>query len=103
MEQPIGKLTLIYPPQAEDSLIELMLEQEPAIAGFTTLRAEGHGFGFEQAASSEKVRGRIDRRMMILVMPVTRFDDILDRISQALPIPNLIYWTENVQSAGRLS
>ncbi len=102
MDQSLCKLTLVYPPAVEDSLLEFMLEQYPPLSGFTTMKAEGHGLGFDRANAGEKVRGRINRRLFIIILPIHRAESLLSRIKADIPIPGLMYWTEPVLSAGRL-
>ena len=37
------RLTIAFPPAIEARIVELLLEQEPPLPGFTILRGEGHG------------------------------------------------------------
>lgn len=96
------KLTLVYPPGAADTLVELLLRVRPPIGGFTTLAAEGHGFGFKKATVSERVRGRVDRQMLIAVLARTEADTLLETIRETSPVPHLVYWIEPVLAGGRL-
>ncbi|MCF6220288.1 MAG: DUF3240 family protein [Robiginitomaculum sp.] len=102
MDQSLCKLTLVYPPESEDSLLEFMLEQDPPLSGFTTIKCEGHGLGFTRASASEKVRGRINRRLFIVIMDTQRVEPLLAQIKAELPISGLMFWTEPVSIAGRL-
>jgi len=102
MEQSLIKLTLVYPPAAESSLVEFMLERDPPLSGFTTMKGEGHGLGFERASAGERVRGRINRRLFILILDQSRLESLLQELKAELPIQGLMYWTEPVTSAGRL-
>jgi len=102
MEQSLCKLTLVYPPATEDSLIEFMLKQDPPLSGFTTVKCEGHGLGFERASAGEKVRGRINRRLFIIILKTQRVEPLLQDIKSKLPISGLMFWTEPVSTAGRL-
>jgi len=102
MDQSICKLTLVYPPSVADNLIELMLSMKPAIGGFTTFEAEGHGFDFSKANIRERVRGRVERCVLISVMPRERAARILEAIREALPVPHMSYWLEPVFEVGRL-
>jgi len=102
MEQSLCKLTLVYPPASEDSLIEFMLEQDPPLSGFTTVKCEGHGLGFDRASAGEKVRGRINRRLFIVILKTERVEPLLTNIKTKLPISGLMFWTEPVSTAGRL-
>ena len=65
MEEELCKLTLVYPPAAEDAIVELLLKAEPPLKGFTTWAADGHGLDFGEATTAERVRGRIRRCVMV--------------------------------------
>jgi hypothetical protein len=103
MEQPACKLTLVYPPQAEDCLTELLLNSEPPLTGFTTWAAEGHGHDFRMASIRERVRGRVKRGILAVVLPRSRLGGLLEDIRTRAPIANLAYWVEPVESFGRLA
>jgi len=96
------KLTLIYPPASEESLLAVIDELEPALPGFTTLKCDGHGAGFAHASPSERVRGRAERRCLMTVLPEAQAQTLLLTIKQEAPIPSLMYWIEPVNAAGRL-
>ncbi len=103
MDQSACKLTLVYPPQAEDCLTELLLNSEPPLTGFTTWTAEGHGHDFGTASVRERVRGRVERGILAVVIPRDRLAGLLEDIRTRTPIPNLAYWVEPVESFGRLA
>lgn len=103
MDQSACKLTLILPTTAEDRILEVLLESDPPITGFTTWAAEGHGHDFREATASERVRGRVKRRVLVAVMTRERADTLLEEIRQKAPIPHLAFWIEPVERFGRLS
>jgi Protein of unknown function (DUF3240) len=103
MDQPACKLTLVYPPQAEDCVTELLLNSEPPLTGFTTWTAEGHGHDFGTASVRERVRGRVRRGVLTVVLPRSRLAGLLEDIRTRTPIANLAYWVEPVESFGRLA
>lgn len=80
----------------------MMLAMKPAIGGFTTFAAEGHGFDFSKATIGERVRGRVERCVLMAVMPRARAADVLETIRKQLPIPHMAYWLEPVLEVGRL-
>lgn len=102
MEQPLCKLTLVYPPAGSDRIVELMLEIEPPIAGFTTWHGEGHGFGFANASTSERVRGRVKRSILVAILTRDRVAPLLAVIAERAPLPHLTYWVEPVEDFGQL-
>ncbi len=103
MDQSACKLTLVYPPQAEDCVIELLLNSEPPLTGFTTWTAEGHGHDFRTASVRERVRGRVKRRILAVVIPRDRLPGLLEDIRTRAPIANLAYWVEPIEAFGRLA
>ena len=103
MDQSLCKLTLIYPPASETHIIELMLNSHPPLLGFTTWEADGHGHSFGKASMRERVRGRITRGILVVVLPRTRLALLLEEVRLKAAIPDLVYWTEPVETFGRLS
>lgn len=102
MDQPVCKLTLVYPLSAEDQIVESLLQSEVPLPGFTTYQAEGHGLDFETASANERVRGRVKRGVMMVVLPRARLADVLAQVASAAPVPHLMHWVEPVESCGRL-
>lgn len=79
-----------------------MLSMRPKVGGFTTFAAEGHGFDFSKASIGERVRGRVERGVLVAVMPRSQAAVILEQIRKSLPVPHMAYWLEPVFEAGRL-
>lgn len=102
MDQPLCKLTLIYPIDAEDKIVESLLSADPPMPGFTTFPAEGHGLDFSSASASERVRGRVRRGVLMVVLPRARLAGLLDLIARDAPVLRLMHWVEPVESCGRL-
>jgi hypothetical protein len=102
MDRSPCKLTLVYPPDAEENITELLLTAEPPLTGFTTLMAEGHGHDFTNASVRERVRGRVRRGLLTVILSRTRLDWLLEEIRCKAAIPDLIYWVEPVEAFGRL-
>jgi hypothetical protein len=103
MDQSACKLTLVYPPAAEDHIVELLLNADPPLSGFTTWRAEGHGHDFGKASVQERVRGRVARGVLVLILPRSRLSSVLEDIRSKAAIPNLTFWTEPIDDFGRLA
>jgi hypothetical protein len=103
MEQQLCKLTLVYPPDIEELIIELLLTAEPPLKGFTTWPADGHGLDFGAASVAERVRGRMRRAVMVLILPRSRLPSLLETVRLKAGAPHLAYWVESVESFGRLS
>ena len=103
MASHLCRLTLVYPPEAEDALLSLLEQSEPALPGYTTWSARGHGVGFDGASHAERVAGRVSRRVLTLVAGTERAEALLDEIRVNAPIPHLMFWMEPVLAAGRLA
>lgn len=102
-ELNLKRLTLVYPPDVEVDLIELLLALEPPLPGFTTLDATGHGADFAQASVREQVRGRVARCVLLMVVPHERVQALIAAIAQALPARHVSWWVEPVEAFGRLA
>lgn len=103
MDQSLCKLTLVFPPAGSDRIIELMLETDPPIAGFTTWTAEGHGHGLATASISERVRGRVERSVLVAILPRPQLASALDAVRTKAAIPHLTYWVEPIDDFGQLT
>jgi hypothetical protein len=102
-ELDLKRLTLVYPPDVEVELIELLLALEPPLPGFTTLDATGHGADFAQASVREQVRGRVARCVLFMVVPGERVQPLVAKIAGALPARHVSWWIEPVEAFGRLA
>lgn len=103
MAEQLCKLTLVYPPSVEETIIGLLLAADPPLGGFTTWSADGHGLDFRDTTVAERVRGRVRRSVMVLVMPRSRLTPLLETIRTKASAPHLAYWVEPVEDFGRLS
>jgi hypothetical protein len=101
MDRDLRRLTLVYPVAAEDRIIDFLLDLTPSLPGFTSWRAEGHGASFEESSTREQVRGRIERKMLVMVLDRARLADLLAELRTGCAIPDLAYWVERVESFGR--
>ncbi len=102
MVQSPCKLTLVYPIAVEDRIVELLMESEPPVRGFTTWAAEGHGHDFAQASLHERVRGRVSRGVLVAVMMRDRAEKLLSEIEQKAPLNHLAFWIEPILGFGRM-
>jgi len=93
------KITLSCPAALGEQVVEYLLDANPA-TGFTSFAASGHGRDFAQASVREQVRGRVDARVVMLVVAAAEAPGLLAALRQAFPTPHLVYWTEAVQDFG---
>ncbi|MEQ1719088.1 MAG: DUF3240 family protein [Hyphomicrobium sp.] len=79
-----------------------MLNHKPPLAGFTTFAAEGHGLGFASATVSERVRGRVQRSVLVAVMQRDEATRLLELVRQKAAVAHMAYWIEPVLDCGRI-
>lgn len=96
------RLNLVFPPSLEDALTEALLS-DPAVPGFTLLRAEGHGNDFTRASIGEQVRGRIDRRVLWMVIPQSQLEPLLQNLKQHITSTEIRWWAEPIIANGKLA
>jgi len=94
------KLTLSCPSMLGEQIVEALLEDGRLSGGFTTFPVSGHGRDFTQASIREKVRGRVDRTIIMAIVPIGEADLLLNDLRKKYPTPHLTYWTETVHSYG---
>lgn len=99
----LARLTLVFPPVLEARVVELMLEQDPPLPGFTVLAAEGHGADFARASIREQVRGRVARRLLTLVLPRSRAETLIEQLRSHLANGESAWWLEPVLAFGRFA
>ncbi|MEQ8233339.1 MAG: DUF3240 family protein [Gammaproteobacteria bacterium] len=99
----LARLTLIYPPALEATIIELLLEHEPELPGFTTIDCEGHGADFDVASVRERVRGRVARGMLVMVLPQVGVDGVITALAAHIRNPEVHWWVVPVSAYGQLA
>ncbi len=95
------RLTVTCPPHLESPLTEA-LSADTTMPGFTLLHAEGHSNDFSRASGIEQVRGRIQRRVLWMVMENERLDAVLQLLRTHVDSRDVRWWTEPVLAMGRL-
>jgi hypothetical protein len=102
VDQSLCKLTLVVPPDGFDRVVELLIAIEPPIGGFTTWSTEGHAHDFAGASTSERVRGRVRREMLVAILPRARAASVLELLRDRAAIAHMAYWIEPVEAFGRM-
>lgn len=97
------KLTVAFPPDLEDDIVECLLDLPDDVGGFTVVPAEGHGQGFARASVRERVRGRVARRLLYVILETDRLPRVLEQLREAARSPTVAYWVEPVSEFGRLA
>lgn len=95
------RLNMVFPPRLETPLTEA-LSSDPSIPGYTLFHAEAHTGDFGGASDAERVRGRVDRRVLWVVIPADRKDDVLRLMREHVDAGVLRWWTEAVVGTGLL-
>jgi hypothetical protein len=96
------RLTLVFPPSLEASVTEA-LSARANLSGFTLLRAEGHTSDFANASASERVRGRVQRRVLWMIIARDRVEGALDALRTDVASRDVRWWLEPVLASGRLA
>jgi hypothetical protein len=105
IDQPVAyrKLTLVCPADLAERVVDILLEADVEMTGFTTFKADGHGHDFASASIGERVRGRVARRVIVAVLKADDVAALLGDIQKQIDNPDLSYWTEPVLAYGHLS
>jgi hypothetical protein len=96
------RLTLVFPPALEGALSEALITA-PNSPGFTLLHGEGHSSDFPRASTAEQVRGRIDRRVILVVVQAEALEPLIRALKQRVPSHDIVWWSEPVLELGRLA
>lgn len=96
------RLNLIFHPTLEDTVTDTLMA-DPALPGFTLLHAEGHSSDFARASIREQVRGRVDQRVLWMVLERERLDDVLAALRERIASSDVRWWVEPVLAGGRLA
>lgn len=96
------RLNLIFPPALENAVTDALIA-DSALPGFTLLHAEGHSSDFAHASAGEKVRGRVDRRVLWIVIERERLDEVLAALRRRVASTDVRWWAEPVIARGRLA
>lgn len=96
------RLNFVLPAALEDAVAAALIEHEPPLPGFMLLHAEGHSGDFAHASAEERVRGRVDRRVVWMVLPRDEAAALIDFLRSRVRSSEVVWWMEPVESFGRL-
>ncbi len=97
------QLTLVAPRHLEEELLEGLLAHPEWAAGFTMMRADGHGSRLQVLSPQEQVRGRAERCVFQIVLEADQARSLIDSLKAALTTRDVAYWTLPVTEMGRLA
>ena len=93
-------LRLNIPPSLEEDVVDLLLASDE-IPGFQSYPIRGHG-QVGAMTIAEQVEGRRNRVQFEVVMDASSLEPLLQRLKEALPVPDIIYWVLPIAASGRL-
>ena len=96
------RLNLVFAPDLEDAVTEALMS-DPTLPGFTLLQAQGHSSDWARVSVREQVRGRMERRVLWVVIEQARLEGVLAVLRQRIASPDVRWWTEPVLTSGRLA
>jgi hypothetical protein len=94
-------LRLNIPPSLEEDVVDLLLSSGE-ITGYQSYPTRGHG-SVGAMTIAEQVAGRRDRVQFEIVLESSLLESTLEKLKQAFPIPDVIYWVLPLVQSGRLS
>lgn len=94
-------LMLFAPPSLEETLVDWLLEQ-PAIAGFSSVEAYGHGGRPTGMSLLEQVTGRQRRIQFLMHTEYATAQHLIEQMRSAFQGAGLHYMMVPVSDAGRL-
>ena len=97
----IVRFNLVFPPRLETAVTEALVA-EAGLPGFTLLQAEGHSSDFSTASAAEQVHGRVQRRVLWMLLPRAQVDTVLAALRGQVDAREVRWWIEPVLAMGRL-
>ena len=94
-------LRLNIPPSLEEDIVDLLLASGE-ISGYQSFPTRGHG-RVGAMSIAEQVAGRRDRVQFEIVLDPGLPEATLQKLKEAFPVPDVIYWVLPVLQSGRLS
>jgi hypothetical protein len=99
-EAQLVRLNSVFPPTLEDAVTDALMA-DPVLPGFTLLHAEGIP-ATSRASIREKVRGRVDRRVIWVLIEYEQLEQVLAHLRQRIASSDVRWWVESVLASGRL-
>lgn len=96
-------LSISFPAELEEELIDQLRALPDQVSGFTVLVAEGFGSGTRLHSAMEQVRGRSRRRMLQVLLAADDTGLVVDALRAAIPSDEVAWWTTPVTGFGRFA
>lgn len=94
-------LRLNVPPSLEEDMVDLLLASAD-ITGYQSYPIRGHG-SVGSMTIAEQVAGRRDRVQFEIVLDSGVLESTLQKLKEAFPVRDVIYWVLPVIQSGRLA
>jgi hypothetical protein len=94
-------LRLNIPPNLEEDLVDLLLSSGE-ITGYQSYPTRGHG-SVGAMTIAEQVAGRRNRVQFEIVLEADLLESTLNKLKEAFPVRDVVYWVLPVVQFGRLS
>jgi len=94
-------LRLNVPPGLEEDMVDLLLASGD-ITGYQSYPTRGHG-RVGAMSIAEQVAGRRDRVQFEIVLDSSLLEPTIQKLKEAFPIRDVIYWVLPIVQSGRLS
>lgn len=96
------RLSLAFPPSLEAAITEALIAA-PEPPGFTLFNAEGHSSDFSSASTAERIRGRIDQRVLWMIVEQGSHQQVLALLRATIASTHVRWWLEPVLDMGHLA
>ena len=101
-ETPMCRLSLVFQAALEPRLHTCLQTRFTAPPRYTVLSGDGHGIDFAQASVREQVRGRVQLRLLVMLLPESAVAEVLAYLRADLADARVQWWTEPVLAQGSL-
>ncbi len=100
MNHPDTCLTLLFPKILEDRVIDMLMEHEILVRGFTLCEADELGRSADYQTALEKVRGRAHRVQVMVILERAGANKVIEDLKRMLPRANIVYYMTPVTEFG---
>ncbi|MDR2240945.1 MAG: DUF3240 family protein [Zoogloeaceae bacterium] len=95
-------LHIVFPAALEETVCAALVEGQWSLP-FTLLRSEGHSQDFVTVSTEERVRGRVARRVLLMVQPDDTIRAVIATLRARVRSKNVVWWTTRIEDFGRLT
>jgi hypothetical protein len=96
-------LVLAVPATLAEEVCDHLQERTQWVSGFSVMPAEGFGAGARAHTTMEQVRGRANRRLVLVLMYAHDVEPLLDSLRAGYHSDEMAWWTLPVTGFGRFA